>query len=283
MSTPAEQSLREGKLRDAISQLQDQVRQQPAEAKHRVFLFQLLAVDGQWERSLTQLKVAGDLDASTLMMVQAYREAIQCEALRRSVFAGERSPLLFGEPEQWLALMMESLRCTAAEKYFEASDLRNQAYETAPTTSGTIVTGDAEGEGRRFEWIADSDTRLGPVLEAYVNGSYYWIPFHRISEIQLEAPADLRDVVWMPAHFVWSNGGDAMGLIPTRYPGSELSDDDQIRLSRMTDWQEFGPGGYQGLGQRMLTTDDDCSYDDFPLMDVRKITLDAPPPDSPAE
>ena len=41
----------------------------------------------------------------------------------------------------------------------------------------------------------------------------------------------------------------------------------------------FGPGGYHGLGQRMLATD----TEEFPLMDIRKIVLDAPSPDSPAE
>ena len=62
------------------------------------------------------------------------------------------------------------------------------------------------------------------MLEAIINGHYYWIPFQQIQQIQIEEPADLRDVVWMPAHFVWTNGGDAVGLIPTRYP--------QLRNSR---------------------------------------------------
>ncbi|MFO1349473.1 MAG: hypothetical protein U1F68_01835 [Gammaproteobacteria bacterium] len=35
--------------------MQEQVRKNPANAKYRVFLFQLLAVLGQWERALNQL------------------------------------------------------------------------------------------------------------------------------------------------------------------------------------------------------------------------------------
>ena len=70
-----------------------------------------------------------------------------------------------------------------------------------------------------------------------------------------------------------------VGLIPTRYPNSETSDDNQIRLSRLTSWREFGPGGYQGLGQRMIATD----TEEYPLMDVRKIVLDAPPPSDTSE
>ena len=81
----------------------------PADAKLRVFLFQLLCVLGQWERALNQLKVASELDASALAMAQMYGEAVRCEAIRRDVFAGKKSPMVFGEPEQWLALLIESL------------------------------------------------------------------------------------------------------------------------------------------------------------------------------
>ena len=54
----AEQSLKEGDLQGALTQLQEQVRKQPANAGYRVFLFQLLAVAGEWGRALTQLDVA---------------------------------------------------------------------------------------------------------------------------------------------------------------------------------------------------------------------------------
>ena len=48
--------------------------------------------------------------------------------------------------------------------------------------------------GQPFEWLADADMRLGPVLEAYINGRYAWIPFARLGRIRIEAPEDLRDV-----------------------------------------------------------------------------------------
>ena len=43
---------------------------------------------GEWNRALTQLNVAGELDAGTLLMVQTYREALRCEVFRAEVFAG---------------------------------------------------------------------------------------------------------------------------------------------------------------------------------------------------
>ena len=64
--------------------------------------------------------------------------------------------------------------------------------------------------------------------------------------------------------------GDSVALIPTRYPGSEAAEDDQVRMARKTEWVEYGSGGYRGLGQRILSTD----AGDYSLMDIRKIELD---------
>jgi type VI secretion system protein ImpE len=260
----AERAVRDGDLDGALRHLQEQVRQRPADAKLRVFLFQLLCVLGQWERALTQLNVAADLDAQALGMAQMYRDAVQCEMLRAGVFAGERSPLIFGEPAEWLALLIESLLVTGTPRHNEAASLRARAFEAAPTSSGTV-------DGTPFDWIADADMRLGPVLEAVINGRYYWVPFDRLAKIDLEAPVDLRDVVWIPAHFLFTNGGDTVGLIPTRYAGSERAEDGQVRLARKTEWQEISPEVFTGLGQRQFSTD----AGDHPLMDIRSITIGA--------
>lgn len=262
MHLHAEQSLLQGDPEQALARLQEQVRKDPSNPKLRVFLFQLLAVLGHWGRSLTQLKLAGELDAANLLMAQTYREAVLCEVLRGEVFAGKRSPLIFGDPQPWLALLVEALRLDAENQVAEAAHLRGQAFEQAPAEAGTI-------NGQDFAWIADADSRLGPVLEGIVNGRYYWIPFNRIRSIEIDQPADLRDLVWMPALFTWVNGGQASGLIPTRYPGSETSTDPQIRLSRRTEWLELASDAYRGLGQRILATNNE----DYGLMDVRKIDM----------
>ena len=105
----AEQSLKGGDPVAALAQLQEQVRAKPADPKLRIFLFQLLCVLGQWERALNQLNVASNLDPEALAMAQTYGDAVQCEAVRDDVFDGKKSPMIFGQPEQWLALLIESL------------------------------------------------------------------------------------------------------------------------------------------------------------------------------
>ncbi|HEX3636318.1 MAG TPA: type VI secretion system accessory protein TagJ, partial [Paraburkholderia sp.] len=179
----AEEYLREGDLDGCLRELQNQVRKDPSKAAYRVFLFQLLAVTGAWDRALTQLNVVGELDAAALPMVQTYREALQCEALREAVFKGERAPLIFGEPTGWLALLLEALRLDAAGDGDAAAAARAQALDEAPATAGAL-------NGEPFAWLADADNRFGPTLETVVNGRYYWIPFSRIKRIEIEPPSD---------------------------------------------------------------------------------------------
>lgn len=267
----AEQSLHEGNLEEALVQLQDQVRKNPAESSNRIFLFQLMSLLGQWDRALNQLNVLADMDASTLAMVQTYREALRCEMLRADVFAGNRSAMVFGEPEQWVALLMEALRLNTQDKPAEAESLRERALDAAPAISGSI-------NEQAFEWLADADPRLGPVIEAIINGRYYWVPAANIRRVELEAPADLRDLVWMPAQFTWTNGGQTVALIPTRYPGSESSADNLVRMARKTDWTEVGGASF-GLGQRLFATD----VDDYAILDVRMIEFHNEPAASSAD
>jgi type VI secretion system protein ImpE len=259
----AEQLLRDGDLAEALVQLQSEVRKEPGNAAQRVFLFQLLCVLGDWNRALGQLGVAGDLDPRALAMVQTYREALRCEVFRAEVFAGRRQPLVFGKPAAWVAWMIEALRRNADGRPAEAQELRDRALEAAAAVPGRV--GDTP-----FDWIADADPRLGPILEAIVDGRYYWVPFEAIRRVVIEEPQDLRDVVWMPAHLFWINGGESVALLPTRYPGSEVSEDAAIHLSRRTEWMESGSGPVTGLGQRMLATDSS----EYPLMDIRQIVLD---------
>jgi type VI secretion system protein ImpE len=170
--------------------------------------------------------------------------------------------MVLGEPDQWLALLIESRLLAGRGEAAHSEELRLRAFEEAPPSTGDI-------DGRPFEWLADADSRLGPVMEAIVNGRYYWVPFSRVSKVALEAPEDLRDLVWMPAKVQFENGGESLALIPTRYPGSESSEDGSIALARKTSWEPIAADMYRGLGQRIFATD----AGDNPMLEVRTITV----------
>ena len=248
----------------ALEALTQQVRAKPADATLRAFLAQLLWVLGQWERARNQLSVAAELDALAIPMKQVYGDAIRCEGVRAEVFAGRRTPMVFGQPDEWLALLIESLLREGKGDASAATDLRQRAFDAAPASAGSL-------DGQRFEWLADADMRLGPVLEAFVNGKYYWVPLARLARIQIEPPEDLRDCVWLPANLQFENGGETLALVPTRYVGSDASADGTLQLARKTEWSELAEGVWVGAGQRVLGSD----VGEYPIMEIRDIQFNA--------
>ncbi|WP_299044434.1 type VI secretion system accessory protein TagJ [uncultured Tateyamaria sp.] len=259
----AEALLKAGDLDGALAALQDAVRAHAADAPLRIFLFQLLCIRGDWSRAIAQLKVSAELDAMATPMAQTYREGIVCEVYREKVFAGEKDPLIFGEPQEWIALMVEALRANAAGKHAEAAETRARAFDLAPAAMGRI-------DGQPFEWIADADMRLGPLLEIIINGKYYWMPFTAIAKVEFEEPTDLRDTVWTPCTLTLVNGGDMVALIPTRYAGTVAGGDTAEKLARATNWIDLGSDTFAGSGQRLLTTD----LGDTAIMDLRLLEMD---------
>jgi type VI secretion system protein ImpE len=267
----AEELLRAGDLAGALAKVKEAVRARPQDAKLRTFLFQLFCVNGEWERAVSQLAVVAELDKLAIPMAQMYREAIGCEMLRGEIFEGKRSPVIFGEPPAWIGSLVQALPQFAAGNVESAAELRDRAFAEAPATAGTL-------NDAAFAWLADADPRLGPVLEAVINGRYFWVPLESIAVIDIEKPEDLRDSVWLPAHFEWTNGGETIGLIPTRYAGSHKHADSLVSLSRKTLWEDAS-GLELPVGQRMLATDGG----EFALMDVRRIVFDVPVAEAAAE
>ena len=244
----------------ALTEVEGEIRTQPSDVKHRIFLFQLLCVLSDWKRAGKQLDVIRKLDDSALAMVQMYQTAISCELFRESVFAGKHDPIFMGKPEEWQALLLQAFQLTTKGEYKESLSVRNRAFELAPASPGSI-------NGNDFSWVADADSRLGPILEMFIEGKYFWVSFSHIDLVTFDIPTDLRDLVWLPAHVKWRNGGEAYALVPARYPGSQRSD--VLALGRLTEWDPLDGELYAGYGQKVLATD----VDDFSIYDLREMNF----------
>ncbi len=252
-------------LRAELTRIQAQARLAPADPTHRSALFQLHCALGDWDKAARQLAVLGELDPSAELFCTQQRPLLACEAQRAEVFAGREAPSCLGKPPAWFAEIAEALRQDGAGRHAAAKGLRDQALAQAEGTGGRL-------DGTPFGWLADGDERLGPVLEAIVDGRYLWIPFDRLRRIAGEGPKDLKDLVWLPMTLTLANQGEVSAFVPARYPGSEAVDDDAIRLGRRTEWHQLDGGSWIGVGQRMLATD----AGEHPLIDVRLIELDGP-------
>lgn len=240
----ADELLRAGDLSGARKALVETVRAKPADEAARMFLFQLLALAGEWEKARTQLETLAQLSAEAQMLAVAYGQAIDAELFRAQVFAGKATPPNLSRSSTWANDLALAVGHFAAGRVEEGEAARERAFEAAPDTPGTL-------DGVAFDWIADADARFGPAFEAIIAGSYGIVPFDAVEVMSSEGPRDLRDLVWYPVQLRFRNGQSIAAMLPARYPGSESADDPDIRLGRKTEWID-GQGGQAGLGQHLL-------------------------------
>lgn len=252
----ADDLLRSGDLPGARRVLVEAARKEPGHVPTRLFLFQLLALAGEWAKARTQLQTLAQLSPEAQMLSVVYGQAIDAEATRAAVLAGAERIYLFAQSD-WLESFATALQQEASGDT-DAQAIREAALDAAPDTPGDI-------DGTRFEWIADADPRFGPAMELILNGRYGLLPFEAVSKIESEGPRDLRDLVWYPVEITLRHGPKVAALVPTRYPG--LSDGPAEQLARATSWGDDG----RGSGQRVWITSDD---EERGLLSVRSVRLD---------
>lgn len=134
----------------------------------------------------------------------------------------------------------------------EADLAREQALDHAP-----LVRTDTPDF--QLDWIADSDSRFGPVCEIITAGHYRWLPMSDIAAWQVEQPATLLDLIWAPCALTLTDNSTVRGFMPARYPGLEDAPDrqgegDALLLGRKTVWQEAGRTAIVGRGQKTWAT-----------------------------
>src|SRR2546429_4007400 len=134
----AQERLASGQPDEALIELQSEIRARPEDPKLRIFLFQLHCVLGNWPKALIQLQVIAGIDPDTMLLAQIFQPVINCEALRGGVFEGKLTPLLFGEPLDWVGLLLKAAEHIARGEFAAAAELRSRAFEAAPATAGTL-------------------------------------------------------------------------------------------------------------------------------------------------
>lgn len=235
-----------------LDHVQGAIRREPAVAGHRWTLFQLLCVTQQWERAIQQLQVFAQLNPQQVQVAQAYRDLTRAERWREKVLRGVAQPGFVIDPAPWVGKLAEALRLTAAGRADAADVMREAALDQAPLVRGGKVN-------YVFEWIADSDSRLGPVCEIITAGRYRWLPFSDIAAWELGRPMALVDLVWAPCLLTLRDGTKARGFMPARYPGDvDVNDDgaelDALRLGYTTVWTDVGRTGVIGRGRKTWAT-----------------------------
>lgn len=227
---------RAGELRAAIKALGEELRSNPLDAKRRTFLFELLCFAGEYDRAEKHLDVLADLNPQAAAGTLLYRSALHAERTRQQMFLKQEFPASAGD---------------------------------------AAMGRGGQWNGEPFVHLADADSRIGDHIEAFIAGSYTWIPTRYIEQLEIEAPVNLRDLMWARARiqaspaFRLQDLGEV--LLPAIAPLSYLSCDDAVRLGRMSVWEDQPDGTERPLGQKLLLVDGE----EIPLLEFRSILWDA--------
>ena len=258
----ADEFLKSGDLDGARKALVEVVRSNPGEPSARMFLFQLLALAGEWDKARIQMNTLAQLSPESQMLSVVYGQAIDAERARAEIFAG-RAVAEQLVASDWLQGVAQAIHHFANDRVAEGEAARDAAFDAAPDIPGTL-------DGEAFDWIADGDGRFGPCIEAIIAGRYGLLGFDAIDHIKSEGPKDLRDLVWYPVQIALRSGQSVAALLPARYPGSEASDDASERLTRATGWHDAAWGSV-GSGQHLWTL---SSGEERGLLSLRLLKFD---------
>jgi type VI secretion system protein ImpE len=255
----ADTLLRSGDLDGARAALIETVRSEPSNQQARMFLFQLLATAGEWDKARSQLQALAQLSGEAQMLAVAYGQAIEAEAERAAVFAGHQRVRQHVAVD-WAEGVAGAIEHFANGRISQGQEARDAAFDAAPEVPGSF-------NDISFEWVADADARFGPTFEAIIGGRYGIQAFDQIARITSEGPRDLRDLIWYPVQIAFKSGQSIAALLPARYPGSQAAADVLERLGRATSWHD-ADWGQAGSGQRLWTLSDG---QDHALLSLREL------------
>jgi type VI secretion system protein ImpE len=215
----AERLYKEGRLGEAISSLQEELRENPQDVPRRTFLFELLLFRGDFQRARKQLDVLENIDPASYLGTAYHKQLLTAEEKRQDMFLKGNLPEREGD-------------------------------ETS--VSGTV-------NGTPFQSLVDSDTRVGPRLEMFAGGQYVWVPFADLSVIRISPPKLLRDLYWASAEIESRDRIEDEArevLLPAMSALSWQHPDEMVQLGRVTEWGETETGEEIPSGQKILLFDD---------------------------
>lgn len=232
----AKELYRAGKLDEAIQALSAELRDNPTDAQRRTFLFELLCFAGEYDRADKHLNFLAGQSPQTQMGAVLYMSALHGERLRH--------------------------------KLFDEKDYPTVPVDESKARGGTL-------DGKPFEWIEDSDPRIGARLEMFAAGAYLWIPFEHIESIEFQKPTRVRELLWRPAlvrtgpSFKDKELGEV--LVPVLSPFSWKQSDPNVKLGRATIWDQPAEGDPVPYGQKTFLVDGE----DIPILELGKIEFTA--------
>ena len=244
----AKTQLDAGNLNGAVAAALTSVKSSPTDVAARTFLFELSCFSGDWERAEKQLEVISHQDAQAMIGAEMFKQNFHAERNRQRLISDGLIPECLMNPPKYVEELVNAHNRIREGNLTEARQILDQVEEVRPAFPCKI-------NGEEHTDFRDYNDLTCCVFEAIVKGTYAWIPFEQVVKVKFIPPKSLRDLFWMQAEVEMTNGTNGEMFLPTLYANSYKSDNDQVRLGRMTDWQDVGEEIYIGEGLRQFWCD----------------------------
>lgn len=222
--------LQEGRLTDAISYLEAQLRDDPLNVDVKTTFIELLCINGELERADKQLNNIVQKHPDFLLGASNLRQLIRAEQSRQDFIAGKASPNIFSEADLHVKALM-NLRLELTQGDAEAITKSAFALEDKrPLVK--LSLNDKETEEAR-----DLDDSLGGFIEIFgTDGKFYMAQLSEIEYLHFMPVSSLIEQVWRKVELSIKNGPSGEAHVPVVYGGSET---DAEKLGKETDWREI--------------------------------------------
>ena len=233
-----------GQINAARTLLVDQVKKSPADIQARSLLFQVMLLCGEWDKAQRHLDIASRQMESPEMNAPVYQNLIQAEKERVAVSNKQQRPTFFPDIPEYSEDFFQALDLLDKGKIDDAANLFGRIDAGLPDVQGTI-------NGQPFKGFKETDTTLAYFIEAIEYERYLWVPIANIRELAVSPPQTLFDLIWAKGRITTWEGLTMGCFLPVLYPNSFASEDDRIRLGRLTDWKPLGGSYAKAIGQHV--------------------------------
>ena len=249
----------EARLDEAIAQQTAIVRELPDDISERLLLCDLLAFTGDRDgvrRHLANLEAGpGELGA----YLAEWHDLLAADDRRH---AGGR-PGFLTDPPPHVVRRLEVLEQLRADPTTDGRDRIDAADEAAPWVEGHL-------DGRHFDGWRDADDLLGPILEVFQLGRYYWVPVEQLWKLRLDPEESLRDRLYRPVTLSLTTGTEHDVFLPTLYTATAGHPEEGIRSGAGMDWVERN-GLLRGAGSRLyLFGEEELTPAEFRQVEVNR-------------
>lgn len=208
-----------GQLGAAIEALGVELRNFPADAQRRTFLFELLTFAGDWSRAQKQLDVLAKNGHMAEAGTMLYRSAIEAERVREHMFDTGDFP-------------------TTAAPSPVSGTLNGEPFASIEDADPRLGARLEVIAGGRYLWIPFAHLATLSMTPPARLRDLHWAP------AQLRTGPSVAD----------KELGEI--LLPALSVGAWRHAEDEIRLGRATDWEDLPSGDFAPVGQKLLRVDD---------------------------